>query len=78
MFQIKEIGTFELYLIQKYRKPLGLYWHLRMIDYVAVDNTTGQAITEVFETKELMIEWFEHKLEKEDFDTWKKKMMTRK
>jgi len=78
MFDIKEIGTFELYLIQKHRVPYGLYYHQRINDFVAVDNTTGQAITEVFETKEMMMEWFEHKSEIEDIEAWKQKMMLKK
>lgn len=79
MFKILQIGKFEAYLICKFKVPYGLYWYEQDDGtFIGIDNTTGEAITEVFSSFEFVIDWLEGKFEIEDFETWKQKMMTRK
>lgn len=57
MDEIYEVGKFEAYLIMKHRKPLGKYWTLSDMKYVAIDNTKGLILSEEFDDKEVMLEW---------------------
>lgn len=58
MFEIHEVGALELDLIIEFYSPLGKYWtEVTPGRYVAVDNTTGDAWTEEFIDKEIMLDW---------------------
>lgn len=72
MFEIHEIGTLELGLIIEFRTPYGKYWtEVSPGKYVAVDNNTGDAWTEEFEDKEIMLDWLNDKFEMGDIEEWK-------
>ena len=57
MDEIYEVGKFEAYLIMKHRSPLGKYWMLSDMKFVAIDNSKGYVLTEEFDEKESMLDW---------------------
>ena len=72
MFEIHEVGALELDLIIEFRTPMGKYWtEVTPGQFVAVDNTTGDAWTEPFDEKELAIDWLNKKFEKGEEKAWK-------
>lgn len=72
LFEIREVGTLELELIIDFRTPYGKYWtEVSPGKYVAVDNNTGDAWTEEFEDKEIMLDWLNDKFEMGDIEEWK-------
>lgn len=72
LFEIREVGTLELDLIIDFRTPYGKYWtEVSPGKYVAVDNNTGDAWTEEFEDKEIMLDWLNNKFEMGDIEEWK-------
>ncbi|HCL4480312.1 TPA: hypothetical protein N2D99_002400 [Clostridium botulinum] len=50
--ECKEITINEASEIIENRKPLGAFWLKENKFYIAIDNTTGDAWTEEFNTKE--------------------------
>lgn len=72
LFKIREVGTLELDLIIDFRTPYGKYWtEVSPGNYVAVDNNTGDAWTEEFDDKEIMLDWLNDKFEMGDIEEWK-------
>lgn len=65
MFEIHEVGALELDLIIEFRTPYGKYWtEVTPGQFVAVDNTNGDAWTEEFDDKEIAIDWLNKKFER--------------
>lgn len=55
---IKEIGRGEARNILVERKPFGLFWFLDDSGiYVGIDNRSGEAYTEMFDSKDECLEW---------------------
>ena len=67
MDTIREIGALEADLIIATQRPIGKYWtEVGPKRYVAIDNSTGDAWTEEFADKELMIRWLNGRFEMSD------------
>lgn len=65
--EIREIGALEADLIIATQRPIGKYWtEVGPNRYVAIDNSTGDAWTEEFTDKELMIRWLNGRFEMSD------------
>lgn len=55
---IKEVGRGEARNILVERKPFGLFWFQDESGiYVGIDNRSGEAYTELFDTKDECITW---------------------
>lgn len=53
----EEISALQAYTIVATRKPIGLYYFQEGNSWTAIDNTTGDAWTETFDTKEDCLAW---------------------
>ena len=57
---VKEIGRHQAKQIIKVRHPVGKYWLSEENGkFVGIDNSTGDAWTEDFDTKQECIDWLE-------------------
>jgi hypothetical protein len=56
---IKRVTNIEADKIIETRKPVGLFYVQTEKRTIGIDNSTGEAWTEEFETKEKCIEWLE-------------------
>lgn len=64
MDKIHEIGALEADLIIGTQRPIGKYWtEVGPNQYVAIDNSTGDAWTEEFKDKETMMRWLNGRFE---------------
>jgi hypothetical protein len=59
--ELKEISEADARSIILNRKPLGTFWLKEKNLYVGIDNDTGDAWTESFDTKEQCVEWLLNK-----------------
>jgi len=72
MFKIQEVGQLQLSRVIEERVPLGKYWNESSAGvYVAVDNSDGDAWTEEFDDKEIMLDWLNNKFEIGEVEEWK-------
>lgn len=84
MFEIIHVGKLQAYLIRKFKVPYGLYWteddgsFMGEGNFVGIDNTKGEAITQVFSSFEIMADWFNGEFKIEDIETWEQKMLVKK
>lgn len=62
---IREVGRAEAKNIITKKSPIGKYWlfDVATCAFVAIDNTTGDAWTEEFDTKEDCLKWLEESKE---------------
>lgn len=65
--EIYEIGALEADLIIGTQRPIGKYWtEVTAGQYVAIDNSTGDAWTEEFTDKDTMMGWLKNRFEMSD------------
>lgn len=70
MDEIHEIGQLEASKIIETRQPLGKFWLMEGTKYVGIDNSDGDAWTEEFDDKEIMMAWLNNEIEMSDlFET---------
>lgn len=72
LFKIQEVGSLQLKRVIEERVPLGKYWTESSAEvYVAVDNSSGDAWTEEFNDKDIMLDWLNNKFEVGEIEEWK-------
>ena len=68
---VHEIGILQATQIIHDYSPIGCYWCVNGGGkFVAIDNRTGQAWTEEFDNKEIMMDWFNDKFEMSNIEEY--------